>query len=84
MGIGEFDVTQNFGKHTVGFRTPVAWSYYSFELRYSYPWRDQWRIYTTVRTGYGQSMNDYNHETQRIGVGIVLDDFLDEQTPLKK
>ena len=77
LGIGEFDLTHNFGKHTLGFHTPIAWNYYSLEVRYSIPWRDQWRFYTSVRSGYGHSLNDYNHETQRIGVGIILSDSLD-------
>lgn len=77
MGIGEINLAKNFGHHTLAVHTPIAWSYYSFELKYSYPWRDQWRIYTAVRTGYAHSLNDYNHETQRIGVGIILEDFID-------
>lgn len=78
MGIGELDMYKNFGKHTLGFRTPIAWRYYSLELKYSYPWRDQWRVYTAIRSGYAMSMNDYNHETQRIGVGIILENFIDK------
>jgi phospholipase A1 len=78
MGHGELNVYKNFGMHTVGLHTPIAWAYYSLELKYSYPWRDQWRFYTAVRSGYALSMNDYNHETQRIGVGIILENFIDK------
>lgn len=78
MGIGEIDLSKNFGHHTLAFHSPIAWDYYSLELKYSYPWRDKWRLYTAIRSGYAHSLNDYNHETQRIGVGIILQDFQDK------
>lgn len=78
MGYGELEAYQSFGKHTVGLKVPIAWDYYSVDLKYSYPWKDQWRFFVNARSGYGHSLIDYNRETQRIGVGIILEDFMDE------
>ncbi|AZG33623.1 MULTISPECIES: phospholipase A [Shewanella] len=46
------------------------------ELTWSYPIIGTLRIYTQYFNGYGESLIDYNHHNQRVGIGIALNDIL--------
>lgn len=46
------------------------------ELDYSYPLGSQVRAYVQFFNGYGESLIDYNHYNNRIGIGIMLTDWL--------
>jgi phospholipase A1 len=46
------------------------------EVTWSYPIIGNLRIYTQYFNGYGESLIDYNHHNQRIGIGIALNDIL--------
>ncbi|MEH6464878.1 MAG: phospholipase A [Shewanella psychromarinicola] len=46
------------------------------ELTWSYPVIGTLRIYTQYFNGYGESLIDYNHHNQRVGIGIALNDIL--------
>ena len=46
------------------------------EFTWSYPIIGNLRIYTQYFNGYGESLIDYNHHNQRIGIGIALNDIL--------
>lgn len=81
MGYGEFEITKSFGKHTVTFKTPLASRHFSTDFKYSYPWKENLRWYASVETGYGHSLIEYNRSTQRFGVGVVLDSFIDRSIP---
>jgi phospholipase A1 len=48
----------------------------ALELTWSYPISKNLRIYTQYFNGYGESLIDYNARTERIGIGIALNDFL--------
>lgn len=48
----------------------------SFELGYSFPMGDTIKGYIQYFNGYGESLIDYNYRIQRIGVGIMLNDWL--------
>ena len=48
----------------------------SVELGYSFPMGDTIKGYIQYYNGYGESLIDYNERTHRIGIGIMLNDWL--------
>ncbi|WP_394131987.1 phospholipase A [Shewanella maritima] len=46
------------------------------EVTWSYPIIGNLRLYTQYFNGYGESLIDYNHHNQRIGIGVALNDIL--------
>jgi phospholipase A1 len=78
MGYGELEIAKSFGKHTLSFKTPIAARKISTDIKYSYPWKENLRWYLSMQSGYGHSLIEYNRSTQRYGVGIVLDSFIDK------
>jgi phospholipase A1 len=48
----------------------------SVELGYSFPLGDTIKGYVHYYNGYGESLIDYNERIQRIGIGVMLNDWL--------
>lgn len=48
----------------------------AIELGYSYPFAKTKRGYIQLFHGYGESLLDYNHKTTRVGIGIMLNNWL--------
>jgi phospholipase A1/A2 len=48
----------------------------SVEFGYSFPMGDTVKGFVQYYNGYGESLIDYNHRIQRIGIGIMLNDWL--------
>lgn len=48
----------------------------SLELGWSYPLTLRVRIYAQLYSGYGDTMIDYNHYQNRVGIGLMLNDLL--------
>lgn len=51
-------------------------NYGALEMTWSYPIVGNLRFYTQYFNGYGESLIDYNTSTQRIGMGVALNDVL--------
>ena len=51
-------------------------NYGAIELTWSYPIIGNLRLYTQYFNGYGESLIDYNAHTQRIGIGVSINDIL--------
>lgn len=51
----------------------------SFEVTWSYPISRVFRVYAQYYNGYGESLIDYNFDTERLGIGIAFNDYLMRQ-----
>lgn len=58
------------------FRRNFAEGKGAYELGLSFPLWGRLRGYAQYFEGYGESMIDYNHKNQRIGIGVLLTDLL--------
>lgn len=76
MGYGDLEVYKLWGNNSWSVKVPLS-ERPGVELRYSYPWRNSLRWFVNYRTGYGHSLIEYNRYTDRIGVGLILESFLD-------
>jgi len=59
------------GRHNLRSDTKGA-----FELGWSFPLSGHLKGYVQYFKGYGESLIDYNHNTERFGIGILLTDIL--------
>ena len=48
----------------------------SYEVTWSYPISDVFRVYAQYYKGFGESLLDYDYENERFGIGIAMNDFL--------
>ncbi len=48
----------------------------SYELTWSYPISQVFRIYAQYYNGYGESLLDYDYDMERFGIGITMNDYL--------
>jgi Outer membrane phospholipase A len=77
MGIGEVELAQSFGPNSIRVKVPLA-KIPSLELQYTYPWREHLRWIVSLRSGYGHSLIGYDRQDERIGIGLALENFLDQ------
>lgn len=47
-----------------------------FQGSISYPVSNKLRIYLQGFSGYGQSLIEYNHRTNAVGIGVALNDWM--------
>ena len=80
-GVGQIVVHKSIGSHSLEVKVPFAQNG-GVELMYSYPWREHLRWFVTGRTGYGHSLIEYKERTERIGVGITLENLMDKNDDL--
>ncbi|MBF9001332.1 MULTISPECIES: phospholipase A [Vibrio] len=79
--MGNFELTGLYGvgeqRYSFMFRNNLEkHNRAALELTWSYPIHRNLRAYVQYFNGYGESLIDYNVHTQRIGVGIALNDLL--------
>ena len=48
----------------------------ALELTWSYPINNHIRFYAQYFNGYGESLIDYDHRVERIGIGFTINDYL--------
>ena len=76
-GFAELQMYKTFGLHSIEFTMPISKNF-GLDLEYSYPWYGHLRWFVSARTGYGQSLIEFNRDTKRIGFGITLENFMDK------
>lgn len=74
-GLGEIELFQKIGKHTLGLKSPLFAHHDSYDFRYYYPLRTGLKWFVSYRVGYGHSLIEYDKRTERIGVGVTLENF---------
>jgi phospholipase A1/A2 len=75
LGSGELKFSLPYQKHLMQLKLRCAFNeHYAAELNYSYPLfgRDDLFLYVKGFSGYGESLIDYNHEVQKIGIGFSI------------
>lgn len=78
--LGDFEVVASYklGRHTL---SALARSGFEFErgflqLDWSFPLYQNLKGYVQATTGYGESLIDYDHDQNTIGVGVLLTDWM--------
>lgn len=79
--LGNFEVTGVYGidehRFTVLWRNNLRQDNKgAIEATWSYPIIGNLRVYAQYFNGYGESLIDYNHHNQRIGIGVSINDIL--------
>ena len=77
MGYGDVEFIKVIGKHSFNVSTQIGSEKFGGTVRYSYPWKDGFRWLVSFDGGYGRSLIEYNESVQRFGIGIALENFLD-------
>lgn len=79
VGQAEVIVAYRWENHTLSgvFKNSFRGDYRgSVELGYSYPINDRLRGYVQYFNGYGESLIDYDQSSHRLGIGVLLTDWL--------
>ncbi len=79
MGYAEASVIRLFGDHSLAVKMRHnlnSESRGAIEIGYSFPLSSRLKGYVQLFNGYGESLIDYDDSTTRIGVGIMLTDWL--------
>jgi phospholipase A1 len=79
MGYFEFQGIYNRNKHNFGlfFRNTLKEDYRgAVQLDWGFPVHEHLRGYIQYFYGYGESLIDYNHKVNKLGIGIKLTDWL--------
>lgn len=82
MGIGRISFQKNYGENSVELQLPLA-NHFGCALSYSYPWKEGFRWFVSYQVGTGHSLIEYNRNTNRIAIGVSLDNFFDHQPQLQ-
>lgn len=72
LGYGELVISNLSDKHNWRMKWVPGTKRQGVELSYSYPLTKYMRYFVKLNYGYGHSLIDYNHKTERIGIGVVL------------
>ncbi len=76
LGYGELRAFYTPNRNTFGLMLRPGTEKNSVELSWSFPLTTQLRFYALYFNGYGESLLDYDRHIERIGLGIALNDYL--------
>lgn len=81
LGNFEFHALKEWNKHTLGImlRNNLCLNednHGAVQIDYTFPLHNQLRGYIQVFSGYGESLIDYNHEVNSLGIGLMLSNWL--------
>ena len=76
MGYGDVRAVWAPNKHTFGLMFRPGTREVAVEASWSWQITDVVRLYAQYYRGYGESLLDYNAETNRFGIGIMMTDLL--------
>ncbi len=76
IGHGQIEIAHIWkkNKYTVKFLPGIHKA--GVELSYSYPLKEGLRFFTKINYGYGHALIDYDHRTEKVGLGVELTDLL--------
>lgn len=75
-GYGEVRALYTPNRNTFGLMLRPGTDKGGLELTWSYPLSNFLRVYAMYFNGYGESLLDYDHRVERIGIGFALNDYL--------
>lgn len=79
-GYGELFLLQKLGQHTLTLMVRnnlrTSGNKGAVQLDWSFPFYKKLRGYAQFFNGYGENLVDYNHSNNRIGIGVMLTDWL--------
>ncbi len=78
--MGHYQLTGAYRQGKIEYTNAIRYNFNTgkgaVELGVSFPLWHQLRGYVQYFDGYGESMIDYDHRNQRLGIGILLSDYL--------
>jgi phospholipase A1 len=75
-GYGQIRAIWAPNKHTFSAMYRPGTKEDGLELSWSYPLNNHMRFYTKYYSGYGESLLDYDHRVERIGIGFTINDYI--------
>lgn len=78
LGYGEVRALYTPNRNTFGLMLRKGSDKGALELTWSYPLSNFLRVYAAYFNGYGESLLDYDQRVERIGIGVALNDYLQQ------
>lgn len=73
-GYGNVVLKYRYEEHNTSLKVMPGTKFAGYELEYTFPFEEGIRYYIKAGYGYGLSLQDYDHENRRIGIGFKLAD----------
>jgi phospholipase A1 len=75
LGYGELFLGYDLGRHRLGLMVRNPGDHGAAQLDWSYPLTDHVRLYLQYFNGYGESLIDYDHASDRISAGFLFSEW---------